>query len=328
MTTAAESSPQQPVRYRRIFLKSAAHAWLAVLTLGVGFASAEPLGLLIGGVLYTLGHLYLPDTTWFRRRVDARRQAADQIAAQARAAAFEQPRAQIVAALSSDRRQRLDTLAAVCTDISAASSEAAAGELALSLDTRLRKLDELLWTYLRLLTIGQSLEIYLETERREQLPQTAEAAEAEVAALEADIAAAATATTRQDSAATSALDTRRKLLSSRRERLQALRQRLARVAQARANLELARSEQERLVEQAKLIRADAIANKNAGALGARIDLSIEHLAETNRWLAEMSDFKDLTTRLPPLPAGALLASAVRATPPPLPVRRQRKSTTQ
>lgn len=303
-------------------MKSAAHAWLAVLTLGIGFASAEPLGLLIGGVLYALGHLYLPDTAWFRRRVDARRQAADQAAAQARAAAFEQQRAQIVAALSPDRRQRLDTLVAVCNDISAASSEAAAGELALSLDTRLRKLDELLWTYLRLLTIGQSLEVYLETERREQLPGIAEAAEAEVTALEAEIAAAS-----QDGTATPALDTRRKLLSSRRERLQALRQRLTRVAQARANLELARSEQERLVEQAKLIRADAIANKNADALGARIDLSIEHLAETNRWLTEMSDFKDLTTQLPSLPAGALLTPSVQATPPPLPTRRQRKSTT-
>jgi hypothetical protein len=54
-----------------------------------------------------------------------------------------------------------------------------------------------------------------------------------------------------------------------------------------------------------------VAHKNAEALGARIDLSIEHLAETNRWLSDLAEFKDLTAQLPPVPAGAMLV-------PPLP----------
>ncbi|MGC4115215.1 MAG: hypothetical protein QM765_11520 [Myxococcales bacterium] len=74
-------------------------------------------------------------------------------------------------------------------------------------------------------------------------------------------------------------------------------------------------------EQAKLIRADAVAHKNAEALGARIDLSIEHLAETNRWLSDLAEFKDLTTQLPPVPAGSMLNPA-HATPPPMPERGQ------
>jgi len=294
-----------PPAYRRLFWRSAEHLWLALGTLGLGFASGEPLGLLVGGVAYALVHVYAPDSAWFRRRVDARLNLVEQGEAARRAAEFAAQREQLLGNLSSDRRRRYQSLQGVCAEISAASAEAGAAELSLSLDTRLRKLDELLWTYLRLLTIEQSLEAYLETERRDQLAANAKSAEEEVAALEAELAAEPAPGAKADPAR----DTRKKLLASRRERLEALRQRQARVAQARANHELARSEQERLVEQAKLIRADAVAHKNAESLGARIDLSIEHLAETNRWLSDLAEFKDLTTQLPVVPAGTMLAGS-------------------
>ena len=302
-----------PPSYRHAFWRSRDHLWLALLTVGLGFASGEPLGLLAGVVVYALGHLYLPDSARFRRKIDHQRLAVEQVENAAVTATFEAQRNQLLDTLSADRRRRYQALTNVCGDISAASAESSAGELALSLDTRLRKLDELLWTYLRLLAIEQSLDVYLETERREQLPQATAAAEAEITTLETELAAAQTGP---------AVETRRKLLTSRRDRLNALRQRLTRVEQARANLDLARSEQERLIEQAKLIRADAVAHKNAEALGARIDLSIEHLAETNRWLSELSDFKDLTSQLPPLPAGAMLD------PSPPKVARQNQSLTE
>ena len=301
-----------PPPYRRLFWRGAEHLWLAVCTLGVGFATGEPLGLLVGGVAYALGHVYLPDSGWFRRRVDARRGVIEQAEAARQAAEFQAQRVQLLDNLSSERRRRHQALVVVCEEISAASSEqSGSAELSLSMETRLRKLDELLWTYLRLLTIEQSLETYLETERRDNLAANTTAAEQEVAALEAELAEAPGGTSGK--AVDPARETRKKLLASRRERLEALRQRVARVAQARANHELARSEQERLVEQAKLIRADAVAHKNAESLGARIDLSIEHLAETNRWLSDLAEFKDLTAQLPPVPAGAMLNS-----PPPLP----------
>lgn len=308
--------------YRRYFWRGTEHAWFAVATLGLGFASGEPLGLLIGGVLYALGHVYLPDSSWFQRRVDGRLEAIRQVEAARLAAEFEERRTQLLDQLSRERRQRYQSLVDVCGDISAASAEATSGDLSLSVETRLRKLDELLWTYLRLLTIEQSLETYLETERREQLVSNTAAAEAEVDAMAADLAEPSPG----GASADPARETRKKLLASRRERLQALRQRLARVAQARANSDLARSEQERLTEQAKLIRADAVAHKNAEALGARIDLSIEHLAETNRWLADLSEFKDLTAQLPAVPAGAMLhppvsaRAAAQVSPPPMPTR--------
>jgi hypothetical protein len=308
-------SSTPPPAYRRLFWRGAEHLWLAIATLGLGFASGEPLGLLVGGVAYALGHVYLPDSGWFRRRVDARLGVIAQAESARRSAEFAAQRTQLLENLSAERRRRYQALVQVCAEISAASADAGSGELALSLETRLRKLDELLWTYLRLLTIEQSLDAYLETERRDNLASNLKTAEEEVDALESELAAGAGGGTDP------ARETRKKLLASRRERLEALRQRMARVAQARANQELARSEQERLVEQAKLIRADAVAHKNAESLGARIDLSIEHLTETNRWLSDLADFKDLTAQLPPLPAGAMLAApatGVRVSPPPLP----------
>jgi hypothetical protein len=78
-----------------------------------------------------------------------------------------------------------------------------------------------------------------------------------------------------------------------------LRKRLERSAQAQANLSLVVSEQERLDQQIRLIRADAIAVKNTEALTARIDATVEHLDQTNKWLAEMDDFQDLVGDLPP-----------------------------
>ena len=59
------------------------------------------------------------------------------------------------------------------------------------------------------------------------------------------------------------------------------------------------SEEERLEQQIKLIRADAVASKNADVLSARIDASVQHLEQTNKWLSEMSEFKDLVGDLPP-----------------------------
>lgn len=292
--------------YRRAFLRSRTHLWLALGTLGLGFASGEPLGLIVGLVAYLLGHIYLPDTASFRRSIDGKARSAEEQASRARDAAFAAQRNALMASLSDERRARHDALSKVCRDISAASEEPANDALALSAETRLRKLDELLWTYLRLLTIEQSLEVYLETERREQLSSMLASVEAEVATLEKELATAPKG---------GATETRAKLLTSKRDRLDALRQRAERVAQARANVELARSEQERLVEQAKLIRADAVAHKNAEALGARIDLSIEHLAETNRWLAELAEFKDLTHQMPSVSPGVFLKSTAEKSGP-------------
>lgn len=296
------------MNYRRAFWTSRHHMWLALLTLGLGFASGEPLGLFAGATLYALGLVFVPDFAFFRRAIDARAQTADATAAAAQLIAFQKQHETLLAGLSTGRRSRHAQLVGVCRDIESASAEAQ--NAGLDLDTRRRKLDELAWTYLRMLNIEQSLEVYLETERKEQVPALVATLEAETPALAVEVDALKKITPRPH-----LLDGKERLLTSRLERLSALRQRLTRIEQAQANHDLVRSEQERLVEQVKLIRADAIAAKNADTLTARIDLSIEHLAATNKWLSELAEFKDLTAQMPAAtsrPAASPLPSLTRS----------------
>src|SRR5207237_9826309 len=85
------------------------------------------------------------------------------------------------------RPERYTRLAAACRDIETASADNPLASTDPATDPRLRKLDELMWTYLRLLGIEESLEEFLETERREDLPGILNGAEAEAARLAGEI---------------------------------------------------------------------------------------------------------------------------------------------
>jgi hypothetical protein len=278
--------------YRAEFLKSPHHVALGLLTLGVGFMSGQILPLIVGVTLYALGWVHLPDTGFFRHWVDSRYDAAKRAAEQARIDDFLKRRDALLSGLSSVRRARYQALAAVCRDIESASAENPMMAASSSADPRLRKLDELMWTYLRLLTIEESLERFLETERREDLPHVISDANAEVTRLSAEIDAL------KAKGPNPSLETKQRYLGSRLERLEVLKKRQERVCESQDNLAFVVSEEERLDQQVKLIRADAVAMKNAENLSARIDATVEHLDQTNKWLAEMDEFKDLVGDMP------------------------------
>ena len=294
---------------RRVFLRSPHHAAMAVATLGIGFATGEPLYFLAGAVAYVLGWVYLPDLPLFQRWVERKENARQEAETREELAGFRARRDALLGSLTSSRRQRYATLSNVCREIEQATGEG-------SEHPRVQKLEELMWTYLRLLTIEQSLHQFLESETREDLPAQLEAAEAEVARRTAELAAL------QASGANS--ETQERLLASRRELLGTLGKRHQRLAEAKDNLALVLSEQERLDQQIKLIRADSIATRNAGALSARIDATVEHLEATNHWLSQMDQFRDLLTDLPPNRAGIGFGDAPKA-PPPLPKRSQERA---
>jgi hypothetical protein len=283
---------EQAPNYHREFLKSPQHAALGLLTLGVGFMSGMMLPLIAGVTCYSLGWIYLPDLPFFRRWVDRRREAAKRAEEMQKVAAFVQRRSALLASLSPERRECYNRLAAVCQDIETASADNLLASADPTTDPRLRKLDELMWTYLRLLGIQESLEQFLETERSENVPALLKDAEAEAARLNAELEAI------KAKGNTGALDTKQRYLGSRLERLEVLRKRQQRSEQAGANLALVVAEQERLDQQIKLIRADAVATKNAETLTARIDATVEHLDQTNKWLSEMDEFKDLVGDMP------------------------------
>src|SRR5262245_2183945 len=159
----------QPPKYRREFFKSPHHAALGLATIGAGFVlgATFPLALLVAPAAYLIGWIYLPDMPLFRRWVDQRRQTAEKAAGLAEAAEFIQRRDELLGALSGSRRQRYQTLTAVCHDIETASADQPFSSADPGGDPRLRKLDELMWTFLRMLTIEESIERFLETERRD-----------------------------------------------------------------------------------------------------------------------------------------------------------------
>ncbi len=276
---------------RGAFLKSPHHAAMALCTLGAGFATGEPLYFVAGITAYVLGWVYLPDMKFFQRWLEKRATAESGAAEAAELAQFKKRCETMLAALHVPLRERYHVLGHVCRDIERAAAESDDGsKFNLAGDTRLRKIDELMWMYLRLLSMQQALEMFLETERREDLTGSAAKAEEELRGLEAE------------TAKNLASESKRRLLESRRDRLEVLRKRVQRVEEAQSNLELVLSEEERLSEQIKLIRADAVATKSASAVSARIDASVEHLNETNKWLSEMDQFSDLAGGLPMVPS--------------------------
>ena len=62
----------------RSFLRSPHHAWLGLLTLGVGAATVSVPGMIAGAAAYALGWVFLPDSKWFRKWM-ARRPAAPRV---------------------------------------------------------------------------------------------------------------------------------------------------------------------------------------------------------------------------------------------------------
>jgi hypothetical protein len=283
---------QETPNYHREFFGSPHHAALGLLTLGLGFLSAQVLGLIAGVTIYVLGWIYLPDLGWFRNWVNRRGNAAKQAVEAQKVADFVQRRDNLLRSLAPERRERYSRLTQVCRDIESASADSPLASADAASDPRLRKLDELMWTYLRLLGIEESLQRFLETEQRENVPVLVKEAEAEAARLNMEIEAL------KAKGGGGPLETRQRYLGSRMERLEVLRKRQQRTEQAQANLDLVVSEQDRLDQQIKLIRADAVATKNAETLTARIDATVEHLDQTNKWLSELDEFKDLVGDLP------------------------------
>jgi len=295
--------------YRKSFLTSPHHIVMGLATLGLGFMSADLLPQFAGATAYELGWMFLPDLPFYRGSTGSQHDAAKRVAAMAQVTEFVKKRDALLATLSSNRRKRYDVLADVCRDIEAASAESPMASAEPATDPRLRKLDELMWTFLRLLGIEESLDRFLETERREDLPGVVREAEAEVTRLSTEIDAL------KAKGPGATLDTKQRYLNSRLERLDVLHKRQQRIEQARDNLSLVVSEQERLDQQIKLIRADAVATKNAEALTARIDATVEHLDQTNKWLSELDEFKDLVADMP---ATEMRVGYAVSAPPPLP----------
>ena len=278
---------------RKAFLSSPHHASIALIALGC-LAFGEPLAIIGGFVAYVLGWVYVPDMPFFTRWREKKAAAALEAMRQAELGEFAVQRDALLSQLMSNRMQRHSAFVKTCQQVS------------MGQDPRARKVEEMQWTYLRLLTIEQSLEVFLEGERRDDVPQIQREATEEIAALGDEIEALKL----QDAPTLAAKE---RLLESRKSRLEVLHQRVARIQEAHSNLELSSAELDRLDEQIKLIRADTVAAKNAGNISDRIDATFENLAQTNRWLSDMDRFRDQLGDMPEGGMGIRSPLAVPAT---------------
>jgi hypothetical protein len=285
-----------PDSYAKEYARSMHHAVIGLLTVGLGFMMGHPLPLILGVTVYGLSWLYVPDMGFFRAGIDARRAAVKAGVDAERVAEFLRRRDALLISLARERRVRYELLSAVCLDIEGAGADSSAAAGRDPSDLRMRRLDELMWTFLRLLSIEETMEKFLETERREDVPAVLRDAEAEMRRITEELKQL------EAQGPSPALESRTRYMNSRLERLEVLRKRQERLQQGKDNLDLVLAEQERLEQQIKLIRADAIATKNSDALSAKIDATVSHLETTNQWLSELDQFKDLSPELPHMDA--------------------------
>ncbi|MFT3829799.1 MAG: hypothetical protein QM691_08855 [Opitutaceae bacterium] len=263
------------IDYLKAFLKSGDHAALALLTLGVPFATGLPLVLVIGAALYVVGWVYLPDRPGFRAKVDARAATAGEQQDAAALVSLQAERTRLFAQLNDSARRRYDDLARVCADIEEQLATAPAGTVAPT-----DKLDGLMWSYLGLLATERRLDQHLVKEDSENFTARIAEAETELQELDAELTR-----TPPDSPA---YETKFRLVSAKKEGLEALRRRHEQFNRSKDNLAVVLAEQNRIEEQLKLLRADFFANQSADVLASRISDTIDSLSTGSRVATEFA----------------------------------------
>ena len=285
------------LNYHKEFLKSQEHLWTTVLTIGGGLAVGNVIGLLVGVGAYALSWIYLPDAPFFRKKIDAKAEALLAQEEDAQAGEFRCRRDAMRSSLSEQSQTRYNELAAVCQEIEAASTGNA---------TLFGKLDELMWTLLKLLTMEEAIERFLEESQGEDLDAQINVAQVEVDKLAAEKPLAGTS--------------KEKFLNSRQQVLEVLRKRKEAITNARDNLGLVQSEEERLGHQIRLLRAESVSTRNSDVLTVKINSSVATLQNTNALLSQMSDYQELVADMPETNS-RIGYGDIPAAPPPLSRRR-------
>lgn len=280
--------------WRRLasFARSPHHAWLGLLTLGVGLATANVPGMIAAAAAYALGWIFLPDSGWFRRWREGRDEAANGAASAESAAEFGRRRADVYRQLHREAKSAYDQLAEAVEEIRSGSGEAAA--------THAGRLGQLAWTYLRLLLTRQTLADFCSGESSPRIAEEIAEIEAEVAEVEARALAAGEA---GDASEAGALE---RLLQSKRSRHESLLRHRDQVKKAENDLILTDAEIERIFDAVRLVRADLVTRRDPDVMGTEIDRATAHFHRTRDWLRDLefdqtpSDIPDEVTASVPL----------------------------
>jgi hypothetical protein len=279
----------EPIKYRQEFLKSIHHLYFGVGAWGIPliFSPSFLLALIVGAIAYSLVWVFVPDMKFFMKTVDEKYAQIKQQNDLAKMQVFNAKRERMLIELDQNSKAKYWDLVSVCQEIEKSAMDTSSAD-PVSADPRLRKLDELMWTYLRLLRMKNKGEAFLVKEQDSDLSKQVDVASKECQVLQKALDEMKTASPNN-----LAIPTRQRFFDSRNDRLDALKKRLERVDSIRENLQLIEAEQERLCEQVKLIRSDTVATKNADAFSTRIDASVEHLDKTQQLFSQLDELSDV-----------------------------------
>lgn len=273
--------------YRKEFFKSPQHIYMALGTVGAGILSGQLFGVALGLAAYALGWIYLPDTNYFKKKIDEKETESRKAEESSKAESFRIKQAKILNSLNEEHLEMYKNLKGVCSDIEKIFIDAGNDIQTL----RLGSLDKLMWAYLRLLGMKELLTNFMETESEGSLNEQIEEATKELKILSSELK-------ENKDALPSLIDTKERVIKSKQERLNALKQRRERVEQAKNNLEYVIAEQERLHEQILLMRSDVMASRDAQSLSLKIDATVDHIEEANKIMKEFEGISEISDDIP------------------------------
>lgn len=278
----------ETVSYFKKFVNSKYHAFLAGGCILFVALMGNLFGLLLGTVAYILGMVYVHDLQFFKDKVDAEISEKERAEKEAKIAMFRQKRDQLFESLTKDNKTKYNKLSAVCNDIRK-SVENTDTEGVFS-----SKIDEIMFTYLRLIAISESLNALLLIENDQGLDAKIKQVESSVHDIDVKILDLS----KDEVGNATEIAHQKKLGDSVKDKLLTLVKRKEKMEDARRNIELVNAEQERLDEQIQTVRAEAVASRNMDVLSMRIDASITNLGQTKDLLDQLKDYTDLTESVP------------------------------
>ncbi|MDI1248747.1 MAG: hypothetical protein PSV13_07790 [Lacunisphaera sp.] len=265
--------------YHAHFFASTNHAWVLLVTVGVGVAVATPLSVVAGIAAYGLGMIFLPDLAVFRRGVDARSEAEAAARQQEESSAKEHVRSTLLQKLSPKVRARWQNFSTLCLELQA--KLAAAGSDSLMQENSLAKVAD---SHLLLLAMDADIRGYLDSaESSTALKTRADDIQAEIDRLHKR---------------TDLSEVEQRLVLSKEETLRNLQQQAEQAKRMQLNLELAQSELQRLESQISFLRAELISTP-ANQLSNRLGETLIQVEASQRVLQEggMVNAPDLNTLL-------------------------------
>ncbi len=265
--------------YHAHFLGSINHAWLALITLGVGIAGATPLSVVAGVAAYGLGVIFLPDLPVFRKSYDTQSRAEIDARQQEESSAKERVRTTLLQKLAPKAAARWQKFSALCGELQAKLDDAESDSL-----LQENSLSKVADSHLLLLAMDADIRGYLAS------AESADELERRVAAMQAEV--------NKLHQRTDLSDVEQRLVLSKEETVKNIRQQAEQNKRMQLNLDLAQSELERLESQISSLKAELISTP-ASQLSNRLGETLIQVEASQRVLQEggMVTAPDLNTLL-------------------------------